>query len=417
MEKGLVHTLGDIYLVLKGLITNDPKDFGPYTKAFYEYFLEVGIKDGESLESALTRSEAFKNWKNKLLEDEVIDKNEDINKLIDRYLEEVHLSSFDIKKIIDGKQILANDDPNRMDQNPEDGGSMPNRLEELADYRDISLEELMERMKQVARQQKGAHFGGNHWIGQGGTSPYGNNGAAAGGIRVGGGGGGKMARAILNDRRFYPVDTKAILKDDNIDATLAILKGIEDESAEISLDVPKTITEGLKQGGLFLPIMKEKVNHKVQVVLLIDNGGMSMLPYVRSVKKLFSKMKTRFSHDLKTYYFHNTVIKGVYSDARRNDFVPIEKITALDKNYSIFIIGDADMAPYELHQSSIETWEKLKKPFKRIAWLNPMNEKYWVSSDTVPYLRRIFEMYPLTPDGIEKAVQTMNKNRKYSKRS
>ena len=75
------------------------------------------------------------------------------------------------------------------------------------------------------------------------------------------------------------------------------------------------------------------------------------------------------------------------------------------------------MAPYELHQSSIETWQQLKAPFKRIAWLNPMHEKYWASSDTVPYLRRIFEMYPLTPDGIEKAVQEMNKNRKYSKRS
>ena len=416
MEKGLVHTLGDIYIVLKGLITNDPKDFGPYTKAFYEYFLEVDIKDGETLESAIARSETFQEWKNALIEEEGLTEVPDIKELIDRFLDEVHLSTFDIKKVIDGQDILSKDDPNQVDENPEDGGTMPDKLEKLADYRNISLEELKRRMEQVAKQQKGKHFGGSHWIGQGGISPYGNNGAAAGGIRTGGGGGGKMARAVVNDRRFYPVDTKALLKDDNIDAALAVLKGIEDESAEILLDVPTTITEGLKQGGIFLPIIKEKIVQKIQVVLIIDNGGLSMTPYVKSVRKLFSKMKTRFAHDLKTYYYHNTIYNGVYSDIRRTQFVPIEKITALDKNYSIFVIGDADMAPYELGQTSIETWEKLKKTFKRIAWMNPMNERYWYSSDTVPVLRRVFDMYPLTPDGIEKAVAEMNRNRKYSKR-
>ena len=27
LERGLVHTLGDLYLLLKGLVTNAPKDF------------------------------------------------------------------------------------------------------------------------------------------------------------------------------------------------------------------------------------------------------------------------------------------------------------------------------------------------------------------------------------------------------
>jgi len=416
MEKGLVNTLGDIYLVLKGLITNDPKEFGPFTTAFYEYFLEVEIKPGEKLESALIRSETFKEWKKALIAEEKLGQDPDMRELIDRFLDEVHLSSFDIQKVIDGQDILSKDDPNQADTSPDDGGQMPDKMDRMADYRNISLEELKKRMEKVAKQQKGKHFGGSHWIGQGGISPYGNNGAAAGGIRVGGGGGGKMARAVVNDSRYYPIDTKALLKDDNIDAALAVLKGIEDESAEILLDVEKTITEGLKQGGIFLPIIKEKITQKVQVILLVDNGGLSMTPYVRSVQKLFSKMKTRFAHDLKTYYFHNTIYKGVYSDMRRTQFVPIEKITALDKNYSVFIIGDADMAPYEVGQTSIETWEKIKKTFKRTAWMNPMNERYWYTSDTVPVFKRVFNMYPLTPDGIEKAVQEMNRKRKYSKR-
>jgi len=225
-----------------------------------------------------------------------------------------------------------------------------------------------------------------------------------------------MARKGVNDRRVYPADTKAILKDDNMDAALAVLKGIEDESAEVILDIPTTITEGLKQGGIFLPHEKEKINNKVQVILMIDNGGYSMSPYIKVVQKLFSKMKTRFAHELKTYYYHNSIYNGAYSDVRRTQFVPIEKIASKDKNYSVFIIGDADMAPYELGRTSIESWQVLTKKYKRVAWLNPMRESYWHTSSTVPVLKRIIPMYPLTPEGIEKAVAEMNRKRKYSRK-
>lgn len=416
MDKGLINTLGDMYLVLKALITNDPKEFGPYTTAFYEYFLSVEIKDGETLESAIVRSETFQDWKKNLLDETENGEMPDVRELVDRFLDEVHLSSFDIKKVIDGSDILSKDDPDQVDANPDQNPNRPTKLDKLADYRNISMEELKRRMEAVAQQQKGKHNGGSHWIGSGGVSPYGNNGAAAGGIRVGGGGGGKMARKVVNDRRFYPADIKAILKDDNIDAALAILKGIEDESAEVILDIPVTITEGLKQGGIFLPYEREKINHKVQVILMIDNGGLSMTPYIKAVQKLFSKMKTRFAHDLKTYYYHNTIYNGAYKDVRRTQFVPIEKIASEDKNYSIFIIGDADMAPYELGKTSIESWEVLTKKYKRIAWMNPMPEKYWFSSDTIPVIKRIVPMYPLTPEGIEKAIAEMNRKRKYHKK-
>ncbi|MEM9820771.1 MAG: hypothetical protein AAF985_06855 [Bacteroidota bacterium] len=417
MERGLVHTLGDLYLVLKALITNDPKDFGPFTTAFYEYFLAIEIKNGESLESALLRSETFQDWRSQQSEETEDGQSPSVQELIDRYLDEVHLSSFDIQKIIDGQTILEKEDPNQVDTadaNTDPG--RPEHLNQLADYRNSSMEELLRRMEAVARQQKGKHNGGNHWIGSGGISPYGNNGAAAGGIRVGGSGGGKMARKVVNDRRFYPADTKAILKDDNIDAALAILKGIEDESAEVILDIPTTIKEGLKQGGIFLPYEREKINNKVQVILLIDNGGLSMSPYVKSVQKLFAKMKTRFAHDLKTYYYHNTIYKGAYSDVRRTQFVPIEKIASENKNYSVFIVGDADMAPYELGNKSIECWKVLTQKYKRIAWMNPMKESYWSTSSTIPMLRRVVPMYPLTPEGIEKAIAEMNRKRRYNRR-
>ncbi len=414
MEKGLVNTLGDLYLVLKGLVTNSPKEYGPFTTAFYKYFLDIDIKIGEGLDSAILRSEAFKNWKEKKLLDFRQEDAPDMRELIDQFLNEVHVSTYDIKKMLSGEDILNQDDPNRPDS-PGPDDEVPERVEKGADYSNLSLEELLKRMEQVAKQQQRKHRGGDHWIGQYGSSPYGNSGAAKNGIRVGGAGGGKMARKVIGDKNFFPVDTKIALDDNNIDVALSFLKGIEDETAELQLDIPQTIKEGVKQGGLFLPHQKEKIDQKVQVILLIDNGGWSMSPYIKNVTKLFSKMTRRFAHDLKTYYYHNTIYGGAFTDPQRSRFESLDKIMLNDKNYSVFIIGDADMAPYELSERSMNDWRELKNRFPRIAWMNPLDHRYWSGSMTVSILRQVFNMYPLTPYGIELAVQMMNRKKKYGK--
>jgi uncharacterized protein with von Willebrand factor type A (vWA) domain len=415
MDKNLVHTLGDIYLVLRGLVANSPKDYGPFATAFYEYFLTIDIKKGESLNSAIVRSDTFKEWRTAYEERFEMDEEPKISDLIDQFLDEVHLTSYDIKNLMDGEEILKDDDPDRADTAEKDD-EVNQHLDKMGDYSNMSMEELRQRMERVAQQQKKKHRGGSHWIGQGGYSPFGNNGAAKGGIRVGGSGGGKMARAVIGDPNFYPVDTKALLSDNNIDAALASLKGIEDETSEMFLDIPNTIKEGVRIGGLFLPIQREKTQQKIQVMLLIDNGGYSMTPYIRSVQKMFSKMKTRFAHDLKVYYFHNTIYDGVYTEASRRNLIPISKVLKESDNYSVFVIGDADMAPYELTPSSQADWKKIAERFPRSVWLNPMSQRFWAMSDTVPYLRSIFEMHPLTPDGIEKSVAHMNRKRKYYKK-
>ena len=413
IEKGLIHTLGDVYVVLKGLVTNSPKDIGPFTTAFYQYFLDIDIKKGESLDAAILRSETFKNWQ---VNREEESETPDIKALVEEFLNEVHLTTYDIQNILRGEDILQNDDPNRPDTEGADDDPM-DVVKRAADYSNMSLEELLERMKQVAEQQKRRHAGGSHWIGTGGISPYGSGGAAKGGIRVGGQGGGKMARKVMGDKNFFPVDTHIMLQDNNIDVALAFLKGIEDESVERYLDIPATITEGVKQGAIFLPIEKDKIDQKMQVLLLIDNGGWSMSPYIQTVTKLFSKMKRRFAHDLKTYYFHNTIYGGAYKDAFRaqTSFENLEKILALDKNYAVFIIGDADMAPYELTKDSLKDWQALKNRFERIIWLNPMDVKYWASSMSVNMLQQIYEMFPLSPYGIEKGVELMNRKRRFGK--
>ncbi|PSR10120.1 MAG: hypothetical protein DA408_19130 [Bacteroidetes bacterium] len=410
LERGLVRTVGDLYLVLKGLITNDPKDYGPFTEAFYQYFLDIDIQPGEKLEQAIQRSRIYQEW----LERQDIPEDEDDEKLVDRFLNDIHLSSYDIQQVLDGEAIFRDDNPDMDDPATEDQEATRNEAEaealrQAADYSNMSLEELLARMRQIADKQQTNHRGGSHWIGQGGVSPYGHGGAAVGGIRLGGPGGGKMARKVIGDRQFYPVDLKMPLQDDNIDVALSFLKGIEEESAQLLLDIPNTIKEGVRQGGLFLPVEQEKKERKVQILLLIDNGGRSMTPYVRVVLKLFAKMKRRFAQDVKTYYFHNTIYGGAYTDAARREFEALDKLLANSADYHVFVIGDADMAPYELSQASIGQWQAIVARFPRAVWLNPLRERYWEYAFTVSIIKSFFPMFPLTVGGMEQAVLHLNK--------
>lgn len=411
MDKGLVHTLGDIYTVLKGLVTTGPREFGPFTSAFYSYFLDIEIKKGENLESAVLRSQTFRDWMAERADDFSDDEKEDLAARVDQFINEVHLTSYDITNILSGADILKDDDPNMADDGEEQDFAR-NQLDRMADYSNIPLEELLKRMEEIAKRQNKKHHGGSHWIGQNGISPYGNGGAAKDGIRVGGTGGGKMARKVIGDKNFYPVDRKVILQDGNIDVALAALKGIQEESTELLLDIPSTIKQGVKNGGLFLPELEEKKEQKIQIILLIDNGGWSMSPYIRTVTKLFAKMKRRFAHDVETYYFHNTIYGYVFSDARRTQRVFLDKILQHHKNYNLIVIGDADMAPYELDKRSRHYWNLLAERFQRSVWLNPMDEKYWPGSMTCTVLKQIIEMHSLTPEGIEKAVMHLNRKKK-----
>jgi uncharacterized protein with von Willebrand factor type A (vWA) domain len=409
MSKGLIKTLGDIYNVLKGTVVKDPKNLGPFTKAFYDYFLNIEIQNGEKLSDAIERSSTFRQWR-----DDNLDRfGDDINidDLVNNFLDDVHLTTYDIKQILSGRELWDNDSGDVQDQDlaATEEGNINRHLDKMADYSDLSLEELLERMKEVMNNQKTKHSGGSHWIGTGGTSPYGHGGAAKDGIRVGGTGGGKMARKVINDRKFFPVDLDAILNDNNVDAALSALKGIKEETGYEQLDIKGTIQSGLERGGLFIPEIETLKHEKLQVLLLIDNGGYSMDPYIRTIRTLFRKMKTRFAHDLEVYYFHNTIYDRVYTNPHRSKSISVEKLLKKDPNYRVFFVGDASMAPYELNRMSLDFYRNTAKHFSKTAWLNPEPQRYWHHTFTLNVIKEIIDMHPLSPKGIEAAVRSMNR--------
>ena len=109
MQRGLVRTLGDVHNVLKGIIVKEPSDMGPFVKAYYAYFLHVPIRPGQTLEDAILRSETFQKWKTEFIEE--ADRDIGNEELVYTFLDEVHLTSYDIKEVISGKEIWDKDDP------------------------------------------------------------------------------------------------------------------------------------------------------------------------------------------------------------------------------------------------------------------------------------------------------------------
>ena len=162
MDRGLVKTIGDLYNVLRTFIIKDPEHIGPYTKAFYSYFLDINIRPNERLNDAILRSQTFEQWK------EVnfgrIEEDITPEEWVNRFLDQVHLTHYDIKEVLDWKELWDKDKGDLADEQEQNQEETPNRpLDRMADYSDLSLEELMQRMEEVMKQQQSQHSGGSHW--------------------------------------------------------------------------------------------------------------------------------------------------------------------------------------------------------------------------------------------------------------
>ena len=68
--------------------------------------------------------------------------------------------------------------------------------DEVAQLNKMDLETLKQEFRERLRAQRERHDGGSHWVGTGGTSPFGHGGRNPQGVRVGGAGGGRSAVQI-----------------------------------------------------------------------------------------------------------------------------------------------------------------------------------------------------------------------------
>src|SRR5215475_12957949 len=164
--------------------------------------------------------------------------------------------------------------------------------------------ELMKRFWETLRKQMEAHHGGSRWIGTGGNSPFGHSGNASGGVRVFGEGGKRSALKVIGERRYIDYSDANTLSHANLSQALASLKSLKPSGPRDELDLDATIYQSARNGGEIDLVFRRDLMDRIEVVLLIDNGGSSMLPHVNLTRLLFAKVRDRFKRR-DTYFFHN----------------------------------------------------------------------------------------------------------------
>jgi uncharacterized protein with von Willebrand factor type A (vWA) domain len=281
----------------------------------------------------------------------------------------------------------------------------------------LTPEELIEYFKERLKEQTGEHHGGSRWIGTGGTSPVGHSGYHPGGMRVGGVSRNKSAVKVALDRRYRDYSLSGPLTRPMVGEALKRLRNLVPVGPKDRVNIDETLYQTMKNGGEIEIIFERSLKDRLKVILAIDNGGYSMDPYISVVQTVFDYARSQFK-DLKTYFFHNTVYSTLWGDpARFRKPKPIAEFAAADPQTRLFIVGDASMAPYELMVAdgsihieersgtpSIECLKFLADTFSHAVWLNPMPEDMWNYTQTVKTIARIFPMFELSIDGLEKAV-------------
>lgn len=284
--------------------------------------------------------------------------------------------------------------------------------------------ELMRRFWETVRKQAEAHHGGSRWIGTGGNSPFGHSGNASGGVRVFGEGGKRSALKVIGERRYVDYSDDTALGGANLAQALASLKKLAPSGPRDELDLDATVHESARNGGEIDLIFRRALLDRIEVVLLIDNGGTSMLPFVSLTRLLFAKVRDRFKRR-DTYFFHNTIYGSLYKDSQHRAPFPTAKLLERSPETRLLILGDAAMAPEELlYPGGAITWgaddgepsfrwlERLRDRFRHTVWLNPIPKENWPEAygrTTIKRIGEVFRMEDLTLGGIKRAVEWLNR--------
>ena len=364
LKLGVINSMDDFYTAARAILVKSERYFDTYDQVFAHFFRGVTLLEPEDVELTEIAKALLQEW---------------------------------LKNPAEMAQALGLDEKKIQAMTPE----------ELIKY-------FFDRLK----EQTEAHHGGNRWIGTGGTSPVGHSGHHPGGMRVGGRSRNKSAIKVAMERRYKDYSQEGPLTAFQMGEALKRLRRMIPTGPRDVVNVDKTIRETMRNAGEIEIIFDRRLTDRLKVVLMIDNGGWSMDPYVEVVQTLFNYARSQFK-DLKIYYFHNTVYSRVWGDPqRRHRPEPIDEFVRRDPETRLIMIGDASMAPYELmhtngsiyieqkeNNASVDRLKFLGKTFRHAVWLNPQPEEEWGHTWTVSVIRQVFPMFELTLDGLEKAVQ------------
>ena len=284
------------------------------------------------------------------------------------------------------------------------------------------LDKLLERLRELMKEQKNRHQGGNKWIGTGGTSPFGAYGFNPEGIRIGQEESRhRRAVKVWDKREFRDLDDGVELQTRNMKMALRRLRVLTREGVDEELDLDKTIDRTSRNAGFLELEMVPAKKNNVKVLLFLDIGG-SMDDHIELCSRLFSAAKYEFKH-LEHYYFHNCLYESVWKNNRRRwqEAIPtFQVLHTYNSDYKVIVVGDASMSPYELlyQNGSVEhnndepgfTWlERLKNHYPDIVWLNPVPVKQWKYTESIGMVKEFMKdrMFPMTLSGLQQAIKAL----------
>ncbi len=293
--------------------------------------------------------------------------------------------------------------------------------EQLQAIEHLTLEELRRLFEQRLKEQKERHDGGDHWIGTGGTSPFGEGGRHPTGISLASHSRTHSAIQVAMQRQFRNYRSDLTLDIRQIQMALKKIKNLKRLGVEEELDLEETIDKTCKNAGELEIVMQPPRRNKARILLLMDAGG-SMDPYYIMVNRIFSA-----AHQLKTFkefkylYFHNCIYDRLYKNmAFRESIETTELIRTYEKDFKVVIVGDASMAHSELFArgGSIDYYnynvtpgilwlKQLRDHFEKIVWINPVEPEYWYANSTIYYISKVFPMFHLSLDGLDAAVRKL----------
>ena len=285
-------------------------------------------------------------------------------------------------------------------------------------------EKLMETLKQRLEEQKGRHQGGSKWIGTAGTSPFGAYGYNPEGVRIGQDKSrNRTAVKVWDQREYRNYDSDVELGVRNIKLALRRLRRFARQGAPEELDLPVTIDSTARNAGYLDLHMRPERHNAVKVLMFLDVGG-TMDDHIKLAQEMFSAAKSEFKH-LEYFYFHNCLYDFVWKDNLRRHAERTRTADIMHKyghDYKLIFVGDATMSPYEILQpgGSIEylneeagaVWiRRMLDVYPKAVWLNPEPEQLWPYRQSIGILRELMSdrMYPMTIDGLERAMRYLSK--------
>jgi uncharacterized protein with von Willebrand factor type A (vWA) domain len=295
--------------------------------------------------------------------------------------------------------------------------------EQVAQIEKLGYDKLVERLNQLLKEQEERHEGGSKWIGTGGTSPFGNGGVNPEGIRIGGKGGNRSAVKVWDQRSYRDYDGERELGIRNIKVALRRLRRFARQGAAEEFALEETVRATASNAGYLDIRMQPERKNRIKVLMLLDVGG-TMDDHIERTEELFSAAKSEFKN-MEFYYFHNCVYDYLWKNNRRRHaerFPTWDVLRKYPPDTRLIFVGDATMSPYEILQpggsseynndeAGTEWLSRFCNAFPKFAWLNPEPESLWQYRQSVAIVRQIMNnrMFPVTIDGLERAMRTLSK--------